>query len=681
MLSVLAPAPDISDPYARAMSARGRSRDVSPVGLARRTDPDDRDKRRFFLGSANTARAPRANQLPYYANIPATSNPARAHPLLRIPSSRTQPRSAIAPSTRTARPIRRPPMPSRSPSPTPSTSSCSSSGPSSSPDLSFYDTPPPAPESLQDQLHAAYAHDDEALARRLCLELKTTPDAFFAPPGLLELEEPEAMRVRECQAREAKWRAERRREEKLREKESVWEESREAFRAGKAERDRRRACHIPRMHSHEYLDSMPHQYASRSELHHSPPTEPHHLPRSEPHFHYTVPTLPASQSPRARQLAMKADARCVPYKTVMKTMQGSLFPLDGGEYRLLSRLARNPELESLFRVVEWEDGERRRSKGKDKDLESPNLDRQLDIRIRGRPGPDVCASCSSSATSRSGSWLSFGSRSSISTIATSVSSSSASERKWFFDVAPTRCSCVTPFVPVSLADTPLAPVTYIAGASNVSGKPDRRARKESSASESKLVKRVSAFLDMAKGLQRAYASAVMFSVQGAHAYAYEDEMVRDLVRKTRDASGREGEKMRLRPHGYRVNSQDVSLFTAPSPPSPCTTETNTALLTPYTLVPLLPSLPSSPYSPSPCHSQFPDDPLQPLWRLRPISNPVLLRLKALQNICLEKHLAWEGRAREGALGCGRERLVGIAWERRRSGLSVEVRWVEGEGGL
>ncbi|TFK56476.1 hypothetical protein OE88DRAFT_1649780 [Heliocybe sulcata] len=466
-------------------------------------------------------------------------------------------------SSRTARPIRRGLIASRSPSPSPSTSSTSSSsGPSSPPDPPIGNTDI---ESLEDQLYAAYANEDEALTRRLCLELKTTPDAFFAPPGLLALEEPEATRVRECQAREAQWRAQRRREEKLRDNERVWEESREALRAQKAEREQRerwRACHVPRGHSNEYLDSLVHQSPSRSELHHSPRSRPlsSYAPRAEPQFQYTMPILPPSRSPRARQVAIKADSRCIPYKTVLKTINGSLFPMDESERRTLESVSSSPKSRLLL----------------------PN--------------------------------------------GTSVSDAHAQSR----------------------------------GRKGGSGM-----------SESKLIKRVNAFLDIAKGIQRAYASAVMFSVPGAH---YDDEMVRDLVRKTRKSEEGEAGKVRLLPQGYRAKVRDVSVFTAPSPPSPCTTGTNTALLTPYALIPLQHPLPS-PNNPDK------DPAAHPLWRLRPISNPVLLRLKALQNTCMAQRLGWEGRAREGALGCGRERLVGIAWERRRSGLSVEVRWVEGEGGL
>jgi len=52
---------------------------------------------------------------------------------------------------------------------------------------------------------------------------------------------------------------------------------------------------------------------------------------------------------------------------------------------------------------------------------------------------------------------------------------------------------------------------------------------------------------------------------------------------------------------------------------------------------------------------------------------VLLRLKALQNVCAGEGVEWEGRAREGALGFGCDRIKGIAFDGiGRSRLSWEV---------
>lgn len=50
------------------------------------------------------------------------------------------------------------------------------------------------------------------------------------------------------------------------------------------------------------------------------------------------------------------------------------------------------------------------------------------------------------------------------------------------------------------------------------------------------------------------------------------------------------------------------------------------------------------------------------WRIRTVENPVFLRLKALQNVLWEEGVNWQGKAREGSLGAGREKVVKVAFE-------------------
>ena len=47
--------------------------------------------------------------------------------------------------------------------------------------------------------------------------------------------------------------------------------------------------------------------------------------------------------------------------------------------------------------------------------------------------------------------------------------------------------------------------------------------------------------------------------------------------------------------------------------------------------------------------------------MRPVANPIMLRLHALHNICQAHTIAWQ-RARDGTLAAGKEKMVGIAWE-------------------
>ena len=90
-----------------------------------------------------------------------------------------------------------------------------------------------------------------------------------------------------------------------------------------------------------------------------------------------------------------------------------------------------------------------------------------------------------------------------------------------------------------------------------------------------------------------------------------------------------------------------------------------ALPTYERVFPVPPPLPRSPFRP-------PFTPACRLSRMRPVANPVLLRLQALHNMCAHHAIAWQ-RAREGSLAAGKEKMVGVAWEGiGRSGLGWEV---------
>ena len=133
----------------------------------------------------------------------------------------------------------------------------------------------------------------------------------------------------------------------------------------------------------------------------------------------------------------------------------------------------------------------------------------------------------------------------------------------------------------------------------------------------------------------------------------------------------------LRPEGYRACSLDVQIFTdldvCSDEEVPKYQRTLIPLFSPSSdsvpaydrVFPISPTLPRSPFRP----------PLQPnsrVCRMRPIANPILLRLQALHNICQAHAIAWQ-RAREGTLAAGKEKMVGIAWEGiGRSSLGWEV---------
>ncbi len=185
----------------------------------------------------------------------------------------------------------------------------------------------------------------------------------------------------------------------------------------------------------------------------------------------------------------------------------------------------------------------------------------------------------------------------------------------------------------------------------------------------------------------------------------------------------------MRPVGYRVSSDDVSIFT--SLPSCSVTapgvgavasgsdaqqqQSNAKRIDEDDIVvqqhrtrPLIPLVPTDlasikssshprvfPTPPPIPRSPFrlPYTPSHLTSRLRPVANPLMLRLRAVQNVCEAYGLVYEGddhpggpcvgRGQGGPGACGgghglkereaREKVVGVAWEGiGRSGLGWEV---------
>ena len=175
---------------------------------------------------------------------------------------------------------------------------------------------------------------------------------------------------------------------------------------------------------------------------------------------------------------------------------------------------------------------------------------------------------------------------------------------------------------------------------------------------------VATIVEAAKGLQSAYISATMFAAGHPYHVTHTPQHHRPL-RSQRHP----------RPQGYRALAKDVQRFTAPT--------AQISQCEPVHFIPLVSATPGIPKStlpkdvilfPSPLRPRTPPSALA--YRMRPIANPAVLRLKALQNIMYARGKEWEGRARDGALGCGKDRMLGIAFEGRGpSGLGCEVRFV------
>ncbi|GLB43505.1 hypothetical protein LshimejAT787_1400170 [Lyophyllum shimeji] len=361
---------------------------------------------------------------------------------------------------------------------------------SASPD--YYDSPPSPPRSLEDQVHVAYALDDIPLAKMLLLRLKgidvTSPDDpriadvrdedfdfCFVPRGRLMDEEDEKA-LQERQRRELEKLVEKRRIDRLRDCERIWEQGKKRLREAKALAARRREAEEKQRAEEQQRAAegsrVPAGRVSRLRTSGAAPrpivayklTTPSSREQEPfvydfmPHMQSRPPSKPQvlsqpkSKSPFSR--ALFDDSRAVPFSDVLASMQGPLFPL---KRRAASPLATNASqdrkkrreaelLESLLKVVESEEDERRRRKGK-----APE---KPPVRRRRTHPTSPCAACSDSSSSASSSsysspsssvsptpsrrsWLSFSSASS--STSTAATTPSSSPPTWFSKSAsPTR---------------------------------------------------------------------------------------------------------------------------------------------------------------------------------------------------------------------------------------------------
>ncbi|KAG5652928.1 hypothetical protein H0H81_003071 [Sphagnurus paluster] len=507
----------------------------------------------------------------------------------------------------------------------------------------YYDSPPSPPSSLVDQVHVAYAHDDIHLAKILLLRLKgihvTAPDDpriaavkdedfdfCFVPHGRLMDDEDEKA-LQERQRQELERVSERRRLERLRDCERIWEQGKARLREAKALAKRLRDAEERRRVEEQQQQQLAEEHRCRRRSRLTMPvrtvvsyklvasTQP---PADEPKFVYdfmmprpAISKQPSkSKSPLTRPLF--DDSRTVPFSTVLASMQGPLFPPESrpassAQLNQHGRRRREAELlDSLLKVVEWEVDERRRRKGKAP--EQPALRR----RDSTKSTTSRCAACSSPSPSSSvspapsrRSWLSFSSASSstASTAATTPSSSPPSSSWPSKSVSPTRtkpwflaspsrrshqpapvlhaCKPCAHLSPVAPADCPLplsAPISSIAtppAASPVT--PPTDATDDAHSPAGRVLRHLAHVLDLAKGFQHAYMQATMFAIATPpHARDDGDDDHASallLARLVSTTSTLTHAARPLPPHGQRVRTADVQAFLAASactasPPHP-----------------------------------------------------------------------------------------------------------------
>lgn len=245
-------------------------------------------------------------------------------------------------------------------------------------------------------------------------------------------------------------------------------------------------------------------------------------------------------------------------------------------------------------------------------------------------------------------------------------------------------SCSARPTPVALEDSPLSFASTRAQSADDVAPSTAPAAASRGKTAGRLSAGVALVVDLVAGFQSAYVSAALFSVTvSAEGYA---SRARSNSSSSSSSSSEGGEGRTLMPPGYRVSCADISVFTAPDPAAPGRLEyySEIQLISPFPPAAPKCAAPAraastaslkaavQPLTTSPHRPRTP--PAQLSYRMRPVSNPVLLRLRALQNVLAAHNAPWEGRGREGGLGCGREKMLGICYEgRTRSGLGCEVR--------
>lgn len=592
------------------------------------------------------------------------------------------------------------------------------------------DSPPSPPQSLEDQVQVAYALDNIRLAKILLLKLKGIHvsdddpridqvrdedfDMCFAPSGPLTLDDADKRAVQESQRRQRQWWHESQRAQRLRACEKLWEDEKTRLHDEKrrvlqkrehdAEQQRIRLAE-----KHRATRVRPPFLLLRPSLtvySQSRPEPPLSTKRDQDPFQYSfmLPSTSCRSPKKVLAQSSPSQNRSVPFKEVINAMNGKLFPLDPSERtddaRRIAGLpipspashrrkasVRAELLDSLLQVVEWQQDERRKAKGKDVDRNQQSLKPPLHppTPMLSVPSSLSATSLSSSASpSRSSSWLSFGSWRSTATDITTPDSPVLHSPICQPCLLPTlvegqrelhpRCA----FVRISLEESPLCPliispaplqddyacVTPSGSATDIFSSLDIRG-----ALVKRVTRSVTTIVEAAKGLQSAYITATMF----AAGTPYQDS---DTLSQPRRPSHCQRQ---VRCEGYRALAKDVQTFTDATTPISQTCE-------PVHFIPLV-SPPSGnaglPKPPVPKDAIIFPSPLRPrtppaalAYRMRPVANPAVLRLRALQNLMYARGKEWEGRAREGGLGCGKERVLGMAFEGRgRSGLGCEVRFV------
>ena len=514
--------------------------------------------------------------------------------------------------------------------------------------------------------------------------------------------------MKECQRKEIHRRRGQRRANKLAQCERAWDQSTVEYRQQRLSvQQRRQATALSERRGLDAGDQDQH----RPQVRLSSPSalsllsskslydaSPHSTPSGPYSFEYPVPTGPSppvdipSRSPRSSDLRREPPpalglSQSVSFRQVSTCMSGALFPIDDvamdlGGCKRQSR-AHATLLEALLQPVTWERGER----------SDARITRRNSLPSFGTwsSNATLCSACSSTSGSPSTSTLASSQSSSPFigvrqlTISTSNPAACASSAR----TRTTYCSTHS-LTQVDLQECPLffQEPTHTGPDSPPSDLQPKPRSRFASRLVRKIGHSVSAFIDVAAQFHASYMRTAAFIVP------FEDDLLEDETapppwgaKSPTVAKVNIGSKAKaylpFDPTYPRAKISEAAGFIRASAWSGEEEEVDLGEEEHYTLVQLL--SPSerrnpSPYSNSLLSMHTTPSPLRPReapavlkYRIRPIANPVLLRLKALQNVCAGEGVEWEGRAREGALGFGCDRLHGVAFDGiGRSRLGWEV---------
>lgn len=555
------------------MYSRGRSKDVSPVALARQASEERRRNSTSIMAHYPLPTDPEKCTLsPFFVPATSTSPSPAASPFTLTPPDPTPlPRTRIIHTDDSYAPI--------DPHKSPSTAQVINLEPfrhSVQPHLSLSLPSDPRREKPGFQMQSTQRTRDRARAKCRYETLARAEQVFATVIARSRRERLAVLVLRAHQ------------EDELKERERVTREQERPERG----RDLRRPTNCV---SHAHRSGF-------RVLAHATPTPASQQGPATNRFTYSFPiastTSSANSAPvRKQQGGIKSrlglatltnpkatNMRSVSFDDIRASMGGVLFPTAPGDSASSKTRRESELLGTLLEAVRWEEGERWQQKGRVKasallpeiasecgacaSASLPLDGLSLSSAQALSPPSGGFVSTSASTTSRPVSWLSFGSRKSTPSINTAQTTplSAIKELPSFTDTTPQRsCGCVRgqSLMAVDVNDTPLGfavepaptPVPHVASVNNHDGPSHRRSRKTSLSMRSWLASSVTSLLSTASRFQEVYVTATMATLASTDCSLHEQMLDVSSVGAPSKYSTRP-------PCGWRAQHNDVAKFTS-----------------------------------------------------------------------------------------------------------------------